>query len=338
MVTKTLAWLWLSGLVMIGCASAQTPQPTSDVSIHGHGQFVATPMGRLYYEREGQGPPVVLVAGGPGGSHASFHPWFSRLAGTHTVIYFDNIGRGRSDRLPASRQYTVERDAEDIENLRRALGFETITVLGHSYGGMPALAYALRYPSHTDHLILSDTLLDAKGWQENIDSANFNARTRFPEIWDTLMALRRHGVKTGTDAYEKLYGDATDDLYWYNPENAAKIHHSGDKADALNFGIYRAMIGDDPEWKVGGTLKGYDPRPRMKTLTVPTLICVGRFDRVAQPLSAEEIKGALPPQSSHLVFFERSGHRPWLEETDLYFKTVTDFLNGIYYAPKSKYP
>ncbi len=45
------------------------------------------------------------------------------------------------------------------------------------------------------------------------------------------------------------------------------MYHSGDKADGLNFDIYFAMIGDDPEWKVGGTMKGYDPRPRMKNLT-----------------------------------------------------------------------
>src|SRR4051794_38907193 len=66
-----------------------------DVPIHGNGDYVASPDGRIYYEREGEGPPIVLVAGGPGGSHASFHPWFSRLADAHTVIYFDNIGRGR---------------------------------------------------------------------------------------------------------------------------------------------------------------------------------------------------------------------------------------------------
>ena len=328
MLTKILAWLWLIGLVGVGSASAQAPKPNYDVPLHGHGQYISTPQGRLYYEREGQGPAIVLVAGGPGGGHASFHPWFSRLAAAHTVIYFDNLGRGRSDRLADPKRYTVERDADDIEALRQALGFETITVLGHSYGGMPALAYALKYPTHTDHLILSDTILGARGFQENIDSCNFNARTRFPDVWDKLMALRRRGVKTGADAYESLYGDATDDLYWYNPENAAKMYHSGDKADRLNFDVYLAMIGDDPEWTVGGTMKGYDPRPGMKTLTVPTLICVGRFDRVSQPVIAQEIKNALPPQSARLVVFERSGHRPWVEETDRYFQTVTAFLDG----------
>ncbi len=317
-------------LLTTSAAGAQTAPtaPNYDVPIHGHGAFVPTPQGRIYYEREGQGPPVVLVAGGPGGSHASYHPWFARLASTHTVVYFDNLGRGRSDRLKDPKDYTVEHDADDIEALRRALGFDTLTVLGHSYGGMVALAYALKYPSRVNHLILSDTLLGARGFQENIDNCNREAQTRFPEVWAQLTALRKKGVKTGDGDYEDLYGPTVDDLYWFNPDNAAKLFHSGDKADGLNFDVYLAMLGDDPEWKVGGTLRGYDPRPAMKSLTVPTLICVGRFDRVACPFIAQQIKDALPAASSRLVFFERSGHRPWLEEPDLYFATVSGFLDG----------
>ena len=333
MLTKILACLWLLSL---GTAWAQAPAkaPNYDVPIHGHGQYVATPQGRLYCETEGHGPAIVLVAGGPGGSHASFHPWFSRLADRHTVVYFDNLGRGRSDRLKDPKQYTVERDADDIEALRLALHLDTITVLGHSYGGMPALAYALKYPKHLDHLILSDTLHSADGFQQNIDNCNREVATRFPEVWATLTAMRAQGVKTGSDAYEGLYGPPTDDLYWYNPDNAAKMFHSGDKADGMNLDIYFAMIGDDPEWVVGGTMKGYDPRPRMKTLTVPTLVCVGRSDRVATPKIAREIKDALPTETSRLVVFERSGHRPWVEETDLYFQTVTTFLDGKSNAQK----
>ena len=325
--TSMLAGLWIAILVGVS-VSAQTPKPNYDVPLHGHGQYIATRQGRLYYEREGHGPPVVLVAGGPGGGHTSFHPWFSRLAASHTVIYFDNIGRGRSDRLKDPSGYTVERDADDIEALRRALGFETITVLGHSYGGMPALAYALKYPQHINHLILSDTLLNADTFQQNIDNCNREAAARFPDVWAKLTALRARGVKTGSEEYEDLYGGTTADLYWFNPDNAAKLYHSGDKTAALNFDVYRAMIGDDPEWIVGGTMKGYDPSPRMKGLAVPTLVCVGRFDRVAFPKIAQEIKDALPPASSRLVVFERSGHRPWVEEADLYFQTVSTFLDG----------
>src|SRR5947209_4351442 len=91
--------------------------PNYDVPIHNHGQFAPGRDGKIYYEKEGKGPVVIIIAGGPGGDHSSFHPFFSLLAKDHTVVYFDNIGRGKSDALKDPNGYTVERDAEDVEDL-----------------------------------------------------------------------------------------------------------------------------------------------------------------------------------------------------------------------------
>ncbi len=213
-------------LLVLACAVARAdeppPKPNYHVPRHGHGDFVATPDGRIYYEREGAGPALILVPGGPGGTHANFHPWFSRLAAKYTVIYFDNLGRGRSDRLKDPKRYTVERDAEDIEALRQALGFERITVLGHSYGSMPALAYAVKYANRLDRLILNGSVQSGPGWQHNIDSANQLVRTQFPEILDQLMALRVQGIESGDPRYRKLYGEAEGDMYWFNLDDRAK--------------------------------------------------------------------------------------------------------------------
>jgi len=299
--------------------------PNYDVPIHGHGTFASSKFGKIYYETEGTGPYLVLVAGGPGGDHTSFHPFFSRLAANHTVVYFDSIGRGRSDRLKDLKQYTVQRDAEDVEALRIALKQDKIDVLGHSYGGMPAMAYALKYPEHVAHLIVSDSLHSADGFQENIDSCNYNVSHQYPDVWAKLVAMHDKGVKSGSQEYEELYGSAMMDMYWFDDNHGNLMFHSGDKG-GFNEDIYLTMLGDDPEIKVGGTMKGYDPRPKMKNLHVPVLICVGRYDRVAIPKAALEMKNCLPAESSQIAYFEHSGHRPWVEETDAYFKTVGDFL------------
>lgn len=296
--------------------------PNYDVPIHGHGDYINTPDGKLYYEKEGEGPIVVLVAGGPGGPHTSFHPFFSLLAKDHTVVYFDNIGRGRSDQLKDPKKYTVWRDADDIENLRKALGADKINVIGHSYGGMPAIAYAVRYPQHVSHVVLSDTLHSGAAWQENIDSCNYAAEHQFPEVWEKLTALRKKGVKTGADEYEGPYNDAVGGLYWFDPDKARLMYRSGDKGKPNP--VYSSMIGDDPEWKTGGTMRSFDPRPQLKTMNLPVLICVGRYDRVAIPKVAWEMNKMIP--NSKLVIFEKSGHRPWVEETEPYFKTVEEFL------------
>ena len=300
--------------------------PNYDVPIHGHGQFCDSKYGKIYYETEGSGPIVIIVAGGPGGDHTSFHPFFSRLAKDHTVVYFDSIGRGRSDRLKDLKQYTVQRDAEDIEALRQKFGADKIDVIGHSYGGMPALAYAEKYPQHTAHLVLSDTLHSAQGFQQNIDSCNDFEAKQYPEVWAQLMAMRKKGVLSTDDKYGELYGPPLGQLYWYDPNNAKKMFNSGDKG-GFNPDVYNAMLGNDTEWKVNGTMKSFDGRKKMRDLHMPVLICVGRHDRVAIPRFAYEMKTLLPAETSKLVIFEKSGHRPWVEETDLYFATVSDFLN-----------
>jgi proline iminopeptidase len=142
------------------------------------------------------------------------------------------------------------------------------------------------------------------------------------------MAMRRRGVKSTSDEYTDLYATAYGDLYWYNLDNQDKMYRSRDAADRFNNDVYLALVGDAPEWKVTGALRGFDPRPRLAALAAPSLVCVGRYDRVATPRVAWELKKALPPESSRLVIFERSGHRPWVEETERYFDVVGAFLRG----------
>ncbi|MCW5936622.1 MAG: proline iminopeptidase-family hydrolase [Fimbriimonadaceae bacterium] len=291
---------------------------------HGHGAYVETADGRLYYEKSGEGPVVVLVAGGPGSGHSSFHGYFDRELKGRTVVFFDNIGRGRSDRLKDASGYTVERDAEDIEALRRHLGVERITVIGHSYGGMPAIAYAVKYPQHLDRLVLSDTLHSANGFQQNIDSCNAVAQRQSPEKWAKLMEMRKRGVKSSADEYTDLYGPCLEGVYTYDDTRPPVFFDSGDPQDRFNPEVYLAMLGDDPEWKVAGTMKRFDPRGRLKDLRVPTLICVGRHDQVAIPRVAYEMHKLIP--GSRLHVFEKSGHWPWLEEKQIYFEVVNGFL------------
>lgn len=297
-----------------------------DISYHGKGQTISTPDGKLYYEKTGSGPVVIMIAGGPGGAHASFHGFFERLAKKYTLVMFDNVGRGRSDRLKNPKKYTVERDADDIERLRKHLGVDKIRLIGHSYGGMPAIAYSVKYGAHLERAVLSNTLHSGEAFQQNIDSCNFTAANQFPELWRQILALRKKGVKSSAKAYGELYGRCGADIYWYDADNESKMFHSRDPKDGGNGDVYLAMLGDDPEWVVKGTMKSFDPRRKLRSVKVPMLVCVGRYDRVATPKVAYELSRLYP--HAILKVFEKSGHRPWVEETDSYFETVEAFLEG----------
>ena len=139
-------------------ASGTDSKPSA---VHPHGDFVRVHDARLWYESEGSGEPLVLIAGGPGFSHDYFHPFFTPLSSSFRVIYFDAFGRGKSDHAKNPHEYSLDRDVEDIEGLRQALGLGKINLLGHSYGGFVAQAFALRYPGSLRRLILAAVLSSA---------------------------------------------------------------------------------------------------------------------------------------------------------------------------------
>src|ERR1035438_2301342 len=111
----------------------------------------------LYYMAVGKGSPLVVVHGGPGASHDYFLPYLLPLARTHRLIFIDERGSGRSQRVQDASTYTVENMAEDLEGVRVALNLGKISLLGHSYGGVLAQAYALKYQQNLSHLILNST-------------------------------------------------------------------------------------------------------------------------------------------------------------------------------------
>ncbi|MED5620843.1 alpha/beta fold hydrolase [Ideonella sp. BN130291] len=288
---------------------------------------VDTEDGRLYYELHGDGPPLVLVAGGPGAPRTSLRPEFDQLADRYTVVYLDNIGRGRSSDLPAGRHHSPERDALDIERLRQALGFERIALLGHSYGGYPVLVYAGRFPQRLSHLVISSSGHSADSWQRNIDNVNRFVENQYPEVWQQLQAMRQRGVRSCAPEYQALYGEPIGQLYWHDPAKAeARKPVSTDPRDKPRQAVYCDMIGDDAEVVVGGAMARFDARPALAKVKVPTLITAGRYDPVCPPVVAFQIRDAFPAGVAKVRVFEHSSHRPWAEEGSVYFEALRAFL------------
>jgi pimeloyl-ACP methyl ester carboxylesterase len=108
--------------------------------------------------------PLLLLHGGPGGSSDIFEPLDSLSEYGMTVIRFDQLGCGRSDRPRDASLWTISNHLEQIETIREALGLEKIHLLGHSWGGMLALEYLLTKPNGVQKLILSSSVISTKLW------------------------------------------------------------------------------------------------------------------------------------------------------------------------------
>jgi proline iminopeptidase len=288
---------------------------------HPPGNYAAVDGSKLWYESEGKGDPVVLISGGPGDAHTVFHPFFSRLAKTNRIIYYDPFGVGRSDRAKSPGEYHFARDVDDLEGLRRALGLGRITVLGHSYGGMVAQAYALKYSESVKRLILIDTFYSGRMWQENNDNANREIRNQYPEVWAKLQALRAGGIRSNAPRHQELYyGVPLGLFYFHDASKATRL-----PKDPSNTEVYYAICGPDADFEIGGDIADLDFRPELGKLKIPVLVLAGRFDRISMPVLATEFEALIPGAS--FVIFEKSGHFPYIEEPDETFAVLRDFLH-----------
>jgi proline iminopeptidase len=288
------------------------------------GKYVKVNGAKLWVVTVGQGDPIIIIPGGPGGAHLGYRDFDPLTEKHHQVIYFDAFGRGKSDTAKTVAEYTLERDIDDIEGLREALNLDKVTVLGHSYGGVVAQGYGLKYPAHLSHLILADTFHSFVMWQENDDNSNREIKTNYPEIWEQLMKVREQGAVSSDQIHQDIYGKVPYGfLYAYDPSKFAG--HSGKPyPNPNNTRLYYQMVGKDGDFIVGSDIGTFDYRKYLKDLKMPVLIYSGRFDRVAVPWMALKFKEYCP--QAQFVMFENSGHNPQVEEPEKTFALINEFL------------
>jgi len=274
----------------------------------------------VYYETIGQGQPLMVLHGGPGAPHGYFLPYLLPLAKHHLLIFMDERGSGRSERLANYKAYTLDYMACDADAVRRALGLKSVDVMGHSFGGILAQAYAIKYPSTVRRLILADTgssatrvNADFKLIKESLD----------PALRAQIDALERKGI-IGADGaqlpeYRKL-ADEAEAPY----ENVGRSPPWDDHGDSIGWDVLSEMWGNRSDFHIDGNLAGFDFVPALHHLQLPTLIIVGDHDLVSRA-TAEETHAAI--RNSRLVILARSGHMSFVDQMDAFLHEVSAFLD-----------
>lgn len=278
---------------------------------------------KLWYKTEGQGEPLLLLPGGPGLSHLYFTPHFAELSDKLQVIYLDPYGRGKSDRAASPSEYTLVRDVDDLEAFREYLGIDRLNLFGHSYGGIVAQAYVLKYPQRVGKIILANTMFSSDMYQAAIDNLNQQIQNQNPDVWQHLQGLHERDQKSSTPEFLMAFMPAATPLaYFYNPSNAARL--VGDPT-SFNPDVLFTMAGEDLGFTAGGDLGSFDFTDRLPQIEVPVLVIAGRFDRLCFPRFTEQFKDHLP--SASFVMFEQSGHFPFIEEPDRMLETIDTFMS-----------
>jgi proline iminopeptidase len=267
----------------------------------------------LFVKVTGQGYPLLLLHGGPGMDHTSLLPLLP-CGDRFTLIYYDQRCNGRSDGIPVSTM-TWDNLTADAEALRQKLGFDKWAVLGHSFGGMVALEYALRYPDSLSHLLLMDTCGDTR-W----------VREHAPE----LLAKRGYGQAAVTAARRFFNGQLEPGEVFRAAMKFSRAYYYRGSRRALVREIPAGFkVKMQPEAQIfgfGHLLKGWSVMDRLGQIQTPTLVLAGRDDFQFPPEHQAILADRLP--NAELVLVERAGHNAPMERPDEVMATVRRFLAG----------
>jgi proline iminopeptidase len=233
-------------------------------------------------------PVLLMLHGGPGFDHSIYRPAYSALADVAQVIYLDHRGNGRSE--DGSREgWNLAQWGDDVRAFCDALGIADPIVLGASFGGMVALAYATRHPAHPSRLILIST--EAAGGSYPKRRVALFERFGGPEVG---ALARRRFLEQGGHPDQASVAD------WVRlaMPHYARVPRDPDMARRA---VNRPEV---LQWftKPGGEGRSFNFFPDLHRIQCPTLVLGGEDDPMLPIESQADIAAALPP---HLVRFER---------------------------------
>jgi proline iminopeptidase len=261
----------------------------------------------LNVEEVGSGFPLIVLHGGPGMDHSMFRPYLDPLGDDYRVLYVDERGQGRSERVdPAT--LSLEVFARDVDLLAEALGLDEFALYGHSFGAIIATWHATELGTAAAYVISGggdesaelmkdvEASLEAMGeagkaiaasWE---DEQTVQTKEELLELSRTQMPFHFHGEPPPG------YGDDTVG----SPEVLRHFASAG--------------YGD------------FDYRPKLAAVDKPTLVMVGEHDRTTTPRAARVLHAGIP--GSKLVIVADAGHMSFVEQTEPYLAQVREFLAG----------
>ncbi len=279
----------------------------------------------IHIETLGTGDALFFIPGGPGNSHDYMQGNFGHYYKTHQVVFMDLLGRGLSEDAKTKTEYSIANDVHVIDEIRKELKLDKISLIGHSYGTVVAQAYAIKYPEKVNKMVLINGFHSGEMWQANCDSYNHYAKTHFPEKWKKVDSLRSLGYVSSDPVFSELYGNIPAKYVYYHntklKQNVPKTKFRG-----MNTDVYYAIIGRDADFFVSGSMMDIDFRRELKNLKFSTLIMAGRYDGVSTPEYAIQYKKFMP--QAKFIMFEQSGHNPYLEEPEKFYQILDDFLKN----------
>jgi proline iminopeptidase len=270
----------------------------------------------IHYTVRGSGPVMIAHSGGPG-MDARFWDDFAKIDDFLTIVMMHPRGSGLSGPA-AGDAYLLPDYASDVEALRVHLGLDKPIVMGWSHGGMVAMQFAFTYPDSLSKLILVDTSAYFGEFLSDVEGAvqEFKNEPWFEKSFTALKAEWAGEYQTDEDM-ARLWAEEMK-FYFKQFDARAEAYHGRTKDLPVRIPPLKTF--NDKE---AATM---DLRPRLKNITVPTLIIVGRHDFITNVAMAEEMVKHIP--NARLEIFEDSGHFALVEEPEKFYRVIKEFVES----------
>lgn len=284
-----------------------------------HEEYINVTGGKVWYRIVGSGnkTPLLLLHGGPGSTSYYLNP-LRELGKDRPVIFFDQLGCGRSDRITDTTLMTLENYTDEVEQVRKALGLNEFYLYGHSWGTTLALEYYLKFPEGIKAIVFSSPLFSTDLWIKDADTLIAS----LPDSIQQIIKISEENKTYSSADYQR----AT--KYYYYRFLERVVQHSADlDSTHKTFGenVYEFMWGPS-EFKATGNLKDYDRVSSLQTIKLPVLLICGEYDE-ARPTTVKYFQSLIP--NSKLVIIKNSGHVTIIDNTKDNNKAIAGFLNKL---------
>lgn len=287
---------------------------------------VTTPKGtfNVWTKRIGNNPKIklLLLNGGPGATHEYFECMESFLpAEGIEIIYYDQLGCGNSDNPKDTSMWDLPRYVEEVEQVRKALNLtnENFYLLGHSWGGILAMEYALKYQQNLKGLIISNMMASAPEYGKY--AYEVLAKQMDPKVLDTIRAIEAAKDFSNPKYMELLYPNFYMEHILRMPLDSwpEPVNRSFAK---MNQSLYVTMQGPS-EFGISGKLEKWDVKASLKNITVPTLVIGAKHDTM-DPAHMEWMSKEV--KNGSYLFCPNGSHMSLYDDQEVFMNGLIGFL------------
>jgi proline iminopeptidase len=310
---------WLVGAIALAVSACAFSPPLPDDG------FVDVPGGRVAFRviGNGDGVPLLVIHGGPGGTGCSYVSAMSGVAASRPVVIYDQLGSGNSDRMTdLERDAVLSRFVAEVVAIREQLGLERVHLLGHSWGAAVVLEYLLTAdPQGVLSASFVGPLLSTPRW---LDDANALVG-RLPEDAQRAIEAAKASGDYGTEEFAAANTVFESEFGMRSLRVPGRFPACESTPVRFNVDLYEYMWGPS-EFVSTGTLRDYDRGSRLAEIDLPVLFVIGEYDEV-RPGTAEQFHAQV--RGSALEVIPDAAHFIQADQPQRFNQAIAGFLDAV---------